>query len=93
MSYNDFGEQVDFGIDVVKGDRVDSGMDVEIVDGNDKNSSTINTSTEFLYIYDFNKNISITDINKYFSLGLKQVNSTTGANIVVSVDTHVEVIS
>lgn len=63
-----------------------------VVAGTDKNSSTINTSTEFLYIYDFNKNISITDINKYFSLGLKR-ESDPDATLVVSVDTHVEVIS
>ena len=63
-----------------------------VVDGNDKNSSTINTSTEFLYIYDFNKNISITDIDKYFSLGLKR-ESDPSATLVVSVDTYVEVIN
>ena len=71
----------------IRGENVAAGTELN------KNSSTINTLTEFLYIYDFNKNISITEINKYFSLGLKQVNSTAGANIVVSVDTHVEVIS
>ena len=77
------------------GTTVDSNFYIRgenVAAGTDKNSSTINTSTEFLYIYDFNKNISITDINKYFSLGLKR-ESDPDATLVVSVDTHVEVIS
>jgi hypothetical protein len=77
------------------GTTVDSNFYIRgenVVAGTDKNSSTINTLTEFLYIYDFNKNISITDINKYFSLGLKR-ESDPDATLVVSVDTHVEVIN